>query len=74
MRHRKPFESWCVCKKCSDTLTVVFWMRKKGDRYLAQLEPNIHVSAKDGLLIHRPGICDGILRVMELPGPTVLES
>ena len=70
-----PLDVFCVCTSCRDMFTVTLWMRKHADgRFRALLERSRDVVSQDGLLYHRPGKCDGVVRVYDLPGPTVLES
>lgn len=74
-RNRRNYDVWCKCRKCGDTLTVTLWMRSMKDgKFSARLEPSVDAKSEEGMLYHRPGFCDGILQVFELPGPTVLED
>lgn len=75
MRNRHNIDVWCKCRKCGDTLTITLWMRTRPDgKHLARLEPSRDVMTSEGMLYHRPGVCDGVLQVFELPGPTILEE
>ena len=72
---RRAIDVWCKCHKCGDMLSVTLWLRKHPDgRFRANLEPTTDARAEQGMLFHRPEKCNGILRVFELPGPTVLED
>lgn len=75
IRNRQSHDVWCKCRKCGDTLTITLWMRMlKSGKYSARLEPTSDVKSLEGMLYHRPGFCDGVLQVFELPGPTILED
>lgn len=74
-KRRHAFDVWCKCRRCGDTLTLTLWLRGRQDgKFLATLEPSSAAFSDAGLLFHRKGVCDGVLQVFDLPGPTILED
>ena len=67
-RNRRNHDVWCRCRKCGDTLTLTLWIRSMKDgKFYARLESAADARAQDGMIYHRPGHCDGILQVFDLP-------
>jgi hypothetical protein len=65
---------WCQCQRCSDTFDVVLYILPvPGQPARAQLEATSAASLGDGRLWHRPGRCGGLLRLVDLPQPVILE-